>query len=103
MRLVRLVSIGAAALLIASVARAQAYGDYDLDPKTYASPSGEVTLFVDPSQRSGGGPATYRCERGGKPLWSETRPYTLWEAAVGDDGVIAGYAYGAGYRGGKND
>jgi hypothetical protein len=34
-------------------------------------------------------------------LWSGERPYTLWEAAVTDDGLVAGYAYGKGYMGGK--
>ena len=41
-----------AVLGLASGAQAQLYGDFKLDPKTYASPSGEVTLFVDPSQPS---------------------------------------------------
>lgn len=76
---------------------------YALDSKTYSSPSGRATLFVDPGQRSGSGPASYRCVREGQELWSGTRPYTLWEADVTDDGLVAGYAYAAGYMGGKDD
>lgn len=91
------------ALLLASAPEAQLYGDYALDPKTYSSPSGEVQLFVDPSQASGAGPATYRCTRAQVELWSGKRPYTLCDAQITDDGLVAGYGYAAGYMGGEDD
>jgi hypothetical protein len=28
----------------------------------------------------------------GREVWSAAKPYTLWEACVGDNGVVAGYA-----------
>ncbi len=74
-----------------------------LDPQTYASPSGEYALFVDPSRPDGGGEGRYRFTRDGQELWSGARPWTLQEAVVGDDGLVAGYAYGAGPRGGAGD
>src|SRR5262249_33688900 len=43
--------------------------------------------------------AHYRVERDGTELWSGDRPWTLWESAVTDDGVVAGYAYGHGVEG----
>jgi hypothetical protein len=64
-----------------------------LEPKEYASPSGGYRLFVDPSDRSGEGPATYRLSYNGKEVWSGKRPFTLWEAGVTDDGRVGGYAY----------
>jgi hypothetical protein len=70
----------------------------DLPPKTYRSPSGELTLFVDPSQRSGAGEARYELERKGALVWAGARPFTLWDAAVADDGTVAGYGYSHGYN-----
>jgi hypothetical protein len=74
-----------------------------LDPREVASPSGAVMLFVDPSRPGGAGAAQYRCRRGTNELWAGERPWTLWEAVVGDDGVVAGYAYGNGHDGGGKD
>src|SRR5262245_28191087 len=76
--------------------------DVTLDPRTYASPSGEYELFVDPSQRTGGGEGRYRFARNGLVLWTGTRSWTLREAEVTDDGLVAGYAYGAGGRAGED-
>lgn len=74
-----------------------------LDPRTYVSPSGEYALFVDPSQPEGGGEGRYRFTRNGQEVWSGARPWTLQEAVVGDDGLVAGYAYRAGRSGGEGD
>ncbi|MFO1350996.1 MAG: hypothetical protein U1F68_10115 [Gammaproteobacteria bacterium] len=63
------------------------------NPKTYQSLSGEFSLAVDPSLIYGQGQGTYRLTRRGKLIWSATHPFTLWNAAVGNDGVVAGYAY----------
>lgn len=75
----------------------------ELDRKVYRSPSGGVTLSVDPGRRNGGGSASYRLTRGANELWSGERPWTLWDAVVTDEGVVAGYAYGAGIGGGAGD
>src|SRR5687767_10030327 len=70
----------------------------DLAPREYASPSGRITLFVDPSSREGAGEATYVLRKDGTIVWSGERPFTLWEAAVGDDGTVGGYAYTLGFN-----
>jgi hypothetical protein len=70
-----------------------------LNPKSYASPSGRYSMFVNPSDLYGRGKATYRLTLEGRQVWSGEKPYTLWDACVGDDGVVAGYAYSHGWRG----
>ena len=70
-----------------------------LNPKSYASPSGKYSLLVDPSDLYGRGSGSYRMTNHGREVWSGTRPYTLWEARVTDDGVTGGYAYSNGWRG----
>jgi hypothetical protein len=78
----------------ATSASTQFIGQITLDRTSYTSPSGELELVVTPTERGGGGPGAYRLTRAGVALWSGVRPYTLWEAAVTDDGLVAGYAYG---------
>src|SRR4051794_22197077 len=68
-----------------------------LNPKTYRSPAGAYALTVDPSDMSGKGPASYRLTRGDRVVWDRSLPFTLWDAAVTDDGVVGGYAYTDGY------
>lgn len=68
-----------------------------LNPKTYASPSGQYRLFVDPSHIHGQGPATYRLTLGDAVAWSATLSYTLVDATLADDGTVIGYAYSHGY------
>jgi hypothetical protein len=76
--------------------RADASG-FILDPYTRESPDGRYVLSVEPTTRNGEGPARYRLLRDGKELWARDEPITLNGAALGDDGVIAGYAYTRGY------
>lgn len=47
-----------------------------LNPKTYASPSGEFEVMIDPSTMHGQGAGTYRVTRRGKEAWSATHPFT---------------------------
>jgi len=85
------------AFLLAPGSSIALYGfEPDLPPKTYASPSGEVTLLVDPSERSGAGEARYELNRNGAVVWSGVRPFTLWDASVADDGTVGGYGYSLG-------
>jgi hypothetical protein len=70
-----------------------------LNPKTYLSPSGQFALLVDPSDIYGRFGASYRLTRQGREVWSGERPFTLWEAAVTDDGVVGGCAYSLGWSG----
>jgi hypothetical protein len=70
-----------------------------LSPKTYLSPSSKYSLLVNPSDLYGRGSATYKLTREGREIWSGEKPYTLWDACVGDDGLAAGYAYSQGWRG----
>jgi hypothetical protein len=67
-----------------------------LNPTTYASPSGEIKLLVDPSTMYGQGEGTYRLTRAGHEVWAGKLPFTLWKACVTDDGVVAGYVYSLG-------
>lgn len=60
---------------------------------TYASPSGEYALTVDPSRLHGGGPGTCRMEKAGVLVWERELNFTFWEAGITDDSVVAGYAY----------
>jgi hypothetical protein len=88
----------------ADPAAAQLVPPPPVNPASYASRSGEYVLEVDPSEIYGQGAATYRLSRRGGDVWSGTRPFTLIEAKVEDDGVVAGYSYDAGVAGwGKND
>lgn len=64
-----------------------------LDPRTYSSPDGRFVLTVDPTDRHGAGPAKYVCKENGEQRWAKTLPWTLWDAGVTDDGIVAGYAY----------
>jgi len=93
----------ALAVVLAGPVRAVQLESAVLDPKTYRSPSGECELFVDPSASSGAGSATYRFTSRGAVSWTGTRPWTLWDAAVTDDGLVAGYAYAKGHDGGLQD
>lgn len=93
--------VAATPLCLSVLALSQA--EVALDPQLYGSPSGAVTLWVEPSRRDGGGPASYVCARADDVLWRGRRPFTLWEAVVAEDGTVAGYAYGAGLSGGEDD
>ncbi len=69
-----------------------------LDPATYRSPSGRYELSVDPQTATGAGAGQHRLRRDGVEVWSGEQPYTLHQALVTDDGVVAGYAYEGGVR-----
>jgi hypothetical protein len=70
-----------------------------LNPRRYASPSGRYSLFANPGDLQGRGKAAYALSLAGREVWSAEKPYTLWEACVTDDGLVAGYAYSQGWRG----
>ncbi len=70
-----------------------------LDPKTYVSPSGAYSLLVNPSDLLGRGPADYQFTKNGKVLWEKRLPFTMWDAAVADNGSVARYGYTHGWRG----
>lgn len=67
-----------------------------VDPKTYVSPSGRWSLDVDPSSIDGQGDADYILKNEGRVSWSGRKPFTLLDAEVADNGVVAGYAYSGG-------
>lgn len=72
-----------------------------LQPTDYRSPSGEYHWRVDPTERSGAGPASYTLLRSAVPVFSGTLDLTLRDAAVSDDGALLGVAYSEGnYRDG---
>jgi hypothetical protein len=70
-----------------------------LHPKTYHSPSGAFSLFVDPSDRQGRGSADYHLLKGSREVWHGERPFTLRDVRVLDDGTVAGYGYTQGPEG----
>lgn len=67
-----------------------------LQPADFRSPSGEYVWHVDPSERSGAGPATYTLRRNASPTFSGVLELTLRDAKVGDDGTLMGIAYSKG-------
>lgn len=70
-----------------------------LDPMTYVSHNGAWTLHIDPSEPEGGGPGQFRVEQAGHLVWEREQPFTMWDASISDDGVVAGYAYDTGWYG----
>jgi sugar lactone lactonase YvrE len=90
-----------ALLVISLQAKAQHGPTPILNPRTVTSPSGEFTLHIDPSDHYGGGQAAYRLKRKDRIVWEGTRPFTLWEASVTEDGTVGGYAYSYGPTGSK--
>lgn len=70
-----------------------------LNSKTYTSPSGRYALKVTPGDLYGRGKGSYAFSADGKVVWSGEKPYTLWDARVTDDGVVAGYSYSNGWEG----
>lgn len=70
-----------------------------LHPTSHISASGEYALFVDPSDIMGSGPADYRLTRHGETVWTHRFPFSLWNAAVSDAGLVAGCAYSHGWEG----
>ena len=70
-----------------------------INPKSYRSPSGQFVWEVDPGDVYGRGEAHYRLLNGGKVIWEGKQPFTLYEAAVTDSGLLAGYAYTHGEEG----
>ena len=64
-----------------------------VEPQSIQSPSGHWVCSIDPSDIYGRGPAQYRVEKDGVVVWSEEKPFTLFEAGMTDDGQLAGYAY----------
>jgi hypothetical protein len=89
------------ALLMAALTAEAAPNRYGppLDPKTYVSPDGKWSLHIDPSEPEGSGPGQYRVEQEGRLVWEQDRPFTMWEASITDEGVVAGYAYDTGWYG----
>ena len=70
-----------------------------LNPRVYPSPSGKFAWEVDPTDLYGRGDGNYKLTKNGIAVWSGRKPFTLHEAGVTDDGVIAGYAYTHGVDG----
>jgi hypothetical protein len=84
---------------LASPAVADRDGEMILNPKTYTSPSGAYVLDVDPGTIYGLGEGTYRLTRDGAEVWAGTRPFTLREAVITDNGFVAGYACAGNWNG----
>jgi hypothetical protein len=91
-----MLSVVLAAAWLTPPAAARRLGRDILNPKTYTSASGTHTLHVDPSTMYGQGEGRYRMMRDRAEVWAKTLPFTLWDCAVGDDGIVAGYAYSLG-------
>jgi hypothetical protein len=91
-----MVLLAALALALALVGLVAPSRQSILDPATHSSPSGRVTLRVEPEERTGLQGADYRLSAGDEVLWHGRRPFALRLAAVGEDGVVAGVAYASG-------
>ncbi|MBI3818594.1 MAG: hypothetical protein HY286_07890 [Planctomycetes bacterium] len=79
-------------LFCAAPAHAQ-FGSYDIHPRTYKSKNGRYELYINPTVRTGAGPADMRLSLDGKELWKKQLSYTLVNAAVCDNGTTIGYGY----------
>lgn len=77
--------------VLAPVATAQ-FGSA-LQPRTYTSPDARGSLFVDPTQPSGGGPGKYEYRHDGAVVWAGELPWSFADAVLADDGTVAGFAY----------
>lgn len=74
-----------------------------LNPTVYRSASGDLTLEVDPGEPDGSGAGHYTFTRRGEVIWERDHPFTFFDAAVGDDGIVAGVSYSRGLGGGGYD
>jgi hypothetical protein len=86
-----------AASLASAPVHAEMSGQRDFQPRTYESSSGRFALHVNPTERNAAGGAEYKLTRDGAPVWAGTRPFTLFDAVVADDGAVGGYAYTNGH------
>jgi hypothetical protein len=93
-----MLTVMAVAAWLAPPAAAGRISRVTLNPKTYKSALGAYALRVDPSTMYGQGEGRYRMTHDGAEVWAKTLPFTLWDCAVGDDGIVAGYAYSLGYE-----
>ncbi len=71
-----------------------------LNPTVYRSVDGGFELLVDPSEPDGSGPAHYRLTQDGTVVWEREHSFTFFNAAVREDGTVAGAAYSRGLAGG---
>jgi len=89
--------VGGALLACAATCVAREWST--LNPASHRSWDGGYELRVDPTTKEGSGPGTHELLRDGKSVWKRRLAVTLWEAAVGDNGFVAGYAYSDGKSG----
>lgn len=75
------------------LALAQFRGGGAVQPHTYVSPSGEWSLFIDPSSRDGDGKSTLTISHQGKVEWRGEQSFTFRDAVINDEGVSAGLVY----------
>ncbi|MGV3722129.1 MAG: hypothetical protein ACO1SX_14560 [Actinomycetota bacterium] len=80
-------------LALAEVACGGGYFMQKVHRTEYESPSGRFRLEVDPTHPYGAGPGRYRLKENGAEIWAGERPFTLSEAAVANDGTVAGFGY----------
>lgn len=62
-------------------------------PTETNSANGVWSLVIDSTTEWGDGAGHYRLERDGTVTWEGTLPFTLYEAAVSDTGVVAGWSW----------
>lgn len=72
---------------------------HTLNPKEYVSPSGEYRVWCEPGDSEGRGGSTVMCTRAGERAWKSVFDFSLWDAVVTDEGIVAGYAYKFGLEG----
>ncbi len=61
--------------------------------QTYASPDGDKSYTVDPSERYGRGESLVEFHEGEQLVWKKTLPFTLQNCQVTPDGSLVGYGY----------
>lgn len=70
-----------------------------LQPYVRRSPDGKRAIEVDPSHWRGIGAAHYRASLGEEAVWAGELDFTMWEAAITDDGFVAGWGATRGIAG----
>ena len=84
-----LLSPGIAMWMLASLCAQQQI----VQPARYGSASGEWQLTIEPSQRYGRGPASYRMFHRDELEWARELALTFVDARIAADGTAAGFAY----------
>lgn len=87
------------AVIVVSVCARAGLARDTLNPKTYTSPDGSWSAYVEPATKDGDAGAKYVVKHNGESVWQNELSFALWDGQITDSGLIAGYAYEYGLDG----